>query len=86
MSITLIIIGVLLILILSGAGVWFFLRKKFGPPVSDLKLIASVNPEYVSMAYQPDEWEVSREDVIILSELGQGSFGMVIFIIFTLSS
>jgi len=28
-------------------------------------------------AYVCDEWEVSREDVTILKELNQGSFGMV---------
>ena len=27
--------------------------------------------------YEPDEWEVPREDIKLLSELGQGSFGMV---------
>lgn len=43
----------------------------------DLKLIASVNPEYVGMQYQVDEWEVPRDNVIHLRELGQGSFGMV---------
>jgi hypothetical protein len=42
-----------------------------------MKLIASVNPEYVSMTYQPDEWEVPRDKIIQLQELGQGSFGMV---------
>jgi hypothetical protein len=44
---------------------------------ANMKLIASVNPEYVSMTYQPDEWEVPRENIIQLQELGQGSFGMV---------
>lgn len=43
----------------------------------DLKLIASVNPEYVGMQYQVDDWEVARDNVIHLRELGQGSFGMV---------
>lgn len=42
-----------------------------------MKLIASVNPEYISMHYQPDEWEMPREQIIQLQELGQGSFGMV---------
>jgi len=28
-------------------------------------------------AYVCDEWEVSRDNVMILKELGQGSFGMV---------
>lgn len=67
---------VLLIVVLAAAGFWYF-RRKYGPPDAGLKLIASVNPEYVSMQYTPDEWEVPREKIIQLSELGQGSFGMV---------
>lgn len=27
--------------------------------------------------YEPDEWEVPREKIKLLQELGQGSFGMV---------
>lgn len=30
-----------------------------------------------SSVYVPDEWEVPRERITILRELGQGSFGMV---------
>uniref|UniRef100_A0A4W3GZ00 Tyrosine-protein kinase receptor n=1 Tax=Callorhinchus milii TaxID=7868 RepID=A0A4W3GZ00_CALMI len=39
----------------------------------------SSNPEYISASevYVPDEWEVLREKVDLLRELGQGSFGMV---------
>uniref|UniRef100_A0A673BJM2 Tyrosine-protein kinase receptor n=1 Tax=Sphaeramia orbicularis TaxID=375764 RepID=A0A673BJM2_9TELE len=42
-------------------------------------LIASSNPEYISTndVYVPDEWEVPREKITVLRELGQGSFGMV---------
>ncbi|XP_072840343.1 insulin receptor-related protein isoform X3 [Pogona vitticeps] len=42
-------------------------------------LYASVNPEYFSTSnmYIPDEWEVPREKITVLRELGQGSFGMV---------
>ncbi|XP_068090235.1 insulin receptor isoform X2 [Hyperolius riggenbachi] len=42
-------------------------------------LYASSNPEYLSASemYVPDEWEVPREKIILLRELGQGSFGMV---------
>lgn len=29
------------------------------------------------LVYVPDEWEVPREKIIVLRELGQGSFGMV---------
>ncbi|XP_053558856.1 insulin receptor [Bombina bombina] len=42
-------------------------------------LYASSNPEYLSASdvYVPDEWEVPREKINLLRELGQGSFGMV---------
>lgn len=47
-------------------------------------LYASSNPEYLSASdvfpssvYVPDEWEVPREKITLLRELGQGSFGMV---------
>lgn len=29
------------------------------------------------IVYEPDEWEIPREKVKLLEELGQGSFGMV---------
>lgn len=74
--IALIVISIILILSGIGALAWFY-KRKYGPPDSGLKLIASVNPEYVSMQYQPDEWEIPREKIIQLNELGQGSFGMV---------
>lgn len=39
----------------------------------DLMCVTCVRPaEYV-----PDEWEVARDDVKLIRELGQGSFGMV---------
>uniref|UniRef100_A0A8C3KBJ3 Tyrosine-protein kinase receptor n=1 Tax=Calidris pygmaea TaxID=425635 RepID=A0A8C3KBJ3_9CHAR len=42
-------------------------------------LYASSNPEYLSTSdvYVPDEWEVPRDKITLLRELGQGSFGMV---------
>nr|CDI30232.1 Insulin Receptor [Blattella germanica] len=54
-----------------------YLRRKYIPGIPNVKLIASVNPEYVSTLYEPDEWEVPRKKVELLRELGQGSFGMV---------
>lgn len=53
------------------------IRKKYKRSVPSMRLIATVNPEYVSTAYVPDEWEVSRKKVQVLRELGNGSFGMV---------
>ncbi|KAL5004286.1 hypothetical protein ScPMuIL_017742 [Solemya velum] len=39
----------------------------------------SMNPEYIPFneRYVPDEWEVEREKIKVIRELGQGSFGMV---------
>lgn len=34
------------------------------------------DPHFLSV-YIPDEWEVPREQISIIRELGQGSFGMV---------
>lgn len=65
------------LVILAAGFVYWFYRRKYGPPDTGLKLIASVNPEYVSMQYTPDDWEVPRDQIIQLNELGQGSFGMV---------
>nr|XP_046177558.1 insulin receptor-like [Oncorhynchus gorbuscha] len=77
----LIIIGpvifiVLLILVVAGGFVIFRKKQTQGPSGP---LYTSSNPEYLSAAdmYEPDDWEVGREKINILRELGQGSFGMV---------
>ncbi|XP_012259845.2 insulin-like receptor [Athalia rosae] len=45
--------------------------------MKQIRLIASVNPDYIETKYVIDDWEVPREDVEILEELGLGNFGMV---------
>uniref|UniRef100_A0A182MVW1 Tyrosine-protein kinase receptor n=1 Tax=Anopheles culicifacies TaxID=139723 RepID=A0A182MVW1_9DIPT len=45
--------------------------------MSNMRLFAQVNPDYAGVIYKVDEWEVPREHIIQLEELGQGSFGMV---------
>ncbi|GJQ69970.1 InR [Trypoxylus dichotomus] len=55
----------------------FVTWKKYFQKPSDNKLIATVNPEYISTAYEPDDWEVPRKKIELHKELGQGSFGMV---------
>uniref|UniRef100_A0A3B3Z501 Tyrosine-protein kinase receptor n=1 Tax=Poecilia mexicana TaxID=48701 RepID=A0A3B3Z501_9TELE len=54
---------------------YFFMQTE--GPLGDL--ITSPNPEYFSAndMYVADEWEVPREKITLLRELGQGSFGMV---------
>nr|XP_018916405.1 PREDICTED: insulin-like peptide receptor [Bemisia tabaci]XP_018916406.1 PREDICTED: insulin-like peptide receptor [Bemisia tabaci] len=71
-----IIISLLCVLVIV-IGTGLCLRRKYGNDFPNSKLIASVNPEYVPTVYIADEWEVPRENIEILRELGQGSFGMV---------
>ncbi|KAI9561261.1 putative insulin receptor [Daphnia sinensis] len=52
--------------------VYFFIKNKKNKEEHG---IISINPDYHQ--YVPDEWEVDRENVVILRALGRGSFGMV---------
>lgn len=70
-----VILVILLIIITIIA--FYFCKKKFMNNVPNRRLIATVNPEYVSSVYVPDEWEVPRRKIQVLKELGNGSFGMV---------
>ncbi|XP_017262483.1 insulin receptor b [Kryptolebias marmoratus] len=66
------------LLLIAASGVFYIIRKKqIEGPLGDL--ITSPNPEYFSASdmYVPDEWEVPRDKITLLRELGQGSFGMV---------
>lgn len=67
--------GCVAMLALLAGGVWFARRGLLSAEES--KLIATINPEYVSSVYVPDEWEVPRSSIEFIRELGQGSFGMV---------
>ncbi|KAK7866791.1 hypothetical protein R5R35_004211 [Gryllus longicercus] len=74
------VVGALVGLFIIGVVICvmvIYVRRKYVPGVSNMKLIASVNPEYVPTVYVPDEWEVPRKKIELLKELGQGSFGMV---------
>uniref|UniRef100_UPI00358E5829 insulin receptor-like n=1 Tax=Myxine glutinosa TaxID=7769 RepID=UPI00358E5829 len=73
------VISVLFCCIALGIALLFMLRKKTNGTFLTGMLYTSVNPEYISAndVYVPDEWEVPRERISILWELGQGSFGMV---------
>ncbi|GBP37476.1 Insulin-like receptor [Eumeta japonica] len=70
------IVGCILLLCVLAIGIWYA-RRGFLPPTEANKLFASVNPEYVSTVYVPDEWEVARTSIELVRELGQGTFGMV---------
>lgn len=71
-------VGCLLVLIcfIVLAMLWWKKRAK----ERSLMIIASVNPDYISagdVIYVEDDWEVAREELKLVRELGQGSFGMV---------
>lgn len=58
----------------------WYLKKKQKEAMSPEALYGvSPNPQYFvpEDAYTPDEWEVPRDKVKIIREIGQGSFGMV---------
>ncbi|KAG5669147.1 hypothetical protein PVAND_017042 [Polypedilum vanderplanki] len=72
------IIVVLLTLFVVGIiAVILAFKKIYQANISSMKLVANVNPDYVNVIYKQDEWEISREKIIQLQELGFGSFGMV---------
>ena len=70
--VTLMIIFLLLVFILA-----YVCRRYRLTYISNMKLIANVNPDYAGVHYKQDDWEVPRDKIIQLQELGQGSFGMV---------
>ncbi|XP_076101459.1 insulin-like peptide receptor isoform X2 [Mytilus galloprovincialis] len=70
--------SVLLIILLAVIVVWLIARSRTDKIPVEWH-VSTVNPDYMQDydAYIPDEWEVEREKVCLLRELGQGSFGMV---------
>ncbi|CAG2239090.1 CD220 [Mytilus edulis] len=70
--------SVLLIILLGVIVVWLIARSRTDKIPMEWH-VSTVNPDYMQDydAYIPDEWEVEREKVCLLRELGQGSFGMV---------
>ncbi|XP_024129446.1 insulin receptor a [Oryzias melastigma] len=71
------IICFVLLLLVSVVGFVVFKKNQTQGPSGPI--YASSNPEYLSAndVYEEDEWEVPRDKIHILRELGQGSFGMV---------
>ncbi|XP_064474784.1 insulin-like growth factor 1 receptor [Ornithodoros turicata] len=70
-----VLVGVMLFFSVVGGLGFVYYRKMHRP--QDPTMYVSINPEYVSSVYEPDEWEVPRDSIELVKELGQGSFGMV---------
>lgn len=68
------IVGVLVVLIVA-AGIVFYFWYKRKHQLDSVHLITTCNPDYVG--YVEDEWEMERDNVKLLQELGQGTFGTV---------
>ncbi|XP_012056411.1 PREDICTED: insulin-like receptor [Atta cephalotes] len=66
-----------IVITFSSLTILYVFKKRSMRNVPSMRLIATVNPEYVSTSYVPDEWEVPRKKIQLLRELGNGSFGMV---------
>lgn len=73
MMATLLTVAVLIIAVITI----IFLIRSHQKKKTQERLIASVNPDYIETKYVVDSWEVPRENVEILEELGLGNFGMV---------
>lgn len=71
-----VVVGIFVVVV-TGIIVWCMARRKFReyPDIQNI----SANPEYMSNydTYKADDWEVYRDNVKLIRELGQGSFGMV---------
>ncbi|XP_058171613.1 insulin-like receptor [Anopheles ziemanni] len=67
----------LLVFAACGGVVFYYWKTKYLPAANNMRLFAQVNPDYAGVTYKVDEWEVPRDNIIQLEELGQGSFGMV---------
>lgn len=72
-----IISGLLLVFLISLGILYYGFKRMYLSSITSMKLIANVNPDYAGVTYKIDEWEIPRDKVIRLQELGQGSFGMV---------
>lgn len=72
-----IIFVLIIFFIISFSAFALFFKRMYTSNISSMKLIANVNPDYAGVTYKIDEWEIPREKIIQLQELGQGSFGMV---------
>ncbi|ESO89642.1 hypothetical protein LOTGIDRAFT_51396, partial [Lottia gigantea] len=69
-----IVIGVILVLVITIIVVWFAKESELAN-----NLIVSHNPNYFPAGdvYIPDDWEVDRDKIELIREIGEGSFGMV---------
>lgn len=71
------VVGLISVLVILVSICLCKLKMYLSPNITSMKLIASVNPDYAGVMYKQDDWEVDRDKIVLMQELGQGSFGMV---------
>lgn len=70
------IAGILfLVFLVCVVFLFFYFKRMYITSISSMKIIATVNPDYAGVTYRQDEWEIPRDQIIQLQELGCGSFG-----------
>lgn len=74
-NIIIIVLSFFFICIITGGALYIYFKRKRAK--DNLQLIANINPDYEGTVYIEDKWEITRSDVQVTTELGQGSFGMV---------
>ncbi|ODM95622.1 Insulin receptor [Orchesella cincta] len=70
-----VLLPILLIITIGSLLSFYYIRTK---GINYGRKIISANPEYMSNVDIPDEWEVPKDKLELLKELGQGSFGTVV--------
>lgn len=73
--IAIIILLVLLTSVFSFCGYNYVRARRF----DNFRMVAHVNPDYHSVLYKIDEWQMDRDDLEVGTLLGQGSFGTVYY-------
>jgi serine/threonine protein kinase len=67
----------MVVLFISSTGlISLYLFNKAKRNLPQTLEYVSMNPEYMP-AYEADEWEVDRDNIVLISDLGEGSFGKV---------
>ncbi|KAL1489940.1 hypothetical protein ABEB36_013865 [Hypothenemus hampei] len=71
----LILVALILIILIIVVSMYFYKKTHSS---EDIQLIRQVNPDYsIAMGYEPDEWEISYDDIEMKEEIGKGAFGLV---------
>lgn len=66
-------VSTLVIACLLLSAYWVYRTKK----MDGIHLLTSINPDYEGAVYIQDHWEMDKDDIELVKELGRGNFGTV---------